>query len=193
MAGREPSTVSRPRSSPPKPAPPDTVEGFLPIWSADARVLVLGSMPGVASLDAAEYYAHPRNAFWAVIEACIGVPRASSYADRTAALVTAGIAVWDVARRCRRVGSLDAAMRDVEPNDLDGLVRRSPHLRAVLCNGQKAHALLRRHARLRERPGLTIGVLPSTSPANAGTSLAAKLAAWRCALVAAGIVTCPQP
>lgn len=172
----------------------ELVESFAPVWSPAARVLVLGSMPGVASLRTFRYYAHPQNAFWRVVGHAVGAGDERGYAARVAALRKRGVALWDVARRCRRAGSLDSAIRDVEPNDVAGLVARSTALQAVLCNGRKAHELLIR-AVLRPDPaalrGLPIRCLPSTSPANAGTPLREKERAWRDALQAAGVVLDP--
>jgi hypoxanthine-DNA glycosylase len=169
---------------------PGRVESFAPLWSPAARILVLGSMPGRASLAAAEYYAHPRNLFWPLVGTALGIDPSTPYPERCAGLVARGLALWDVCRSCERPGSLDAAIREVEPNDLAGLVARLPELRAVACNGQKAHELLHRHL-LRPRPdalgGRPVLRLPSTSPANASVPAADKVRAWRRALHGAGI------
>lgn len=160
------------------------VESFAPIASRGARVLVLGSMPGTRSLAAGRYYAHPQNAFWPIVGAVCGFDPTASYAVRTAALRRAGIALWDVLRRCERPGSLDSAIvaASAEINDFAGFLRRYPGIGVVLCNGGTAFAEFER----RVRPtlaglGRAIGSvrLPSTSPANASVARAAKLAAWR--------------
>lgn len=163
------------------------VRSFAPIASATARVLILGSMPGVASLRAAQYYAHPQNAFWPIMASICGFDPAAGYAARTAAVRRRGIALWDVMRSCDREGSLDSAIlaESIEVNDFAGFLGRHRHVDTVLCNGATAFTKFERLA----RPGLAgLGRelrsvrLPSTSPANASTSRADKLAAWRAAL-----------
>jgi TDG/mug DNA glycosylase family protein len=164
------------------------VRSFPPIARADARVLILGSMPGVASLAAARYYAHPRNAFWPIVGAVCGFDPALPYARRLAALRARGIAVWDVLQSCVRAGSLDGDIdaATMQPNDFAAFFARHRRIAAVLCNGGTAFGLFTK----RVQPTLTGAParlpcvrLPSTSPAHAGRSRADKLAAWRHALV----------
>ena len=163
------------------------VSSFPPVASRDARVLVLGSMPGVASLEAQRYYAHPRNAFWPIMGALLGFEPALPYRRRLAALKRAGVALWDVLARCEREGSLDSDIEpgSVEVQDFAGFLRRHRRVERVLCNGGAAFQLFRRRA-LPTLPasfdGLEVVQLPSTSPANAGVKLAEKLARWREAL-----------
>lgn len=153
-------------------------------------MLILGSMPGVASLEAGEYYAHPRNAFWSIMGELVGAGPELDYATRCERLRVAGVAVWDVLRECRRRGSLDTSIEgDSErPNDFAELLRSLPRLERIAFNGQKAESAWRRHVKpalnetLTQR--LTFVRLPSTSPAHAGQTLAEKLAVWRSALVA---------
>jgi hypoxanthine-DNA glycosylase len=118
-----------------------------PVWRADARILLLGSMPGQRSLQAQSYYAHPRNAFWVIVEALFEVPADSPYRQRLAGLVDAGVALWDVIGRCRRRGSLDQRIETgtVEPNDLAGLLRRCPQIERIGFNGAAAEAAFGRH------------------------------------------------
>lgn len=140
-------------------------------------------MPGIASLQAGQYYAHPRNGFWPVLEAVWGIPAAASYAARARAVKQAGIAVWDVLASCRRRSSLDSDIdpRSIVVNDFTGFFRGHPAIRAIAFNGGTAAQLFRRHvlpdlaAPLRELPMLQ---LPSTSPANARLTLADKRRAW---------------
>lgn len=157
--------------------------GFPPIARSDARVLVLGSMPGRASLAAGQYYAHPRNAFWPILGAHCGFAADASYPTRTAALMQAGIAVWDVLRSCRRVGSLDSAIEDPQANDFATFFARHPGIDTVLFNGTAAASLFDRHVlrRLDPVPSRRIR-LPSTSPAHAAKPLAAKQSLWLSAL-----------
>lgn len=165
------------------------LQGFPPIAARDCRVLVLGSMPGVASLQAGRYYAHPQNRFWPIMGALVDADPALPYARRVARLKAAGIAVWDVLDRCEREGSLDSAIRDAtaQANDFATFFQRHRRVHAVLFNGAKAEAAYRRHAPPLERFGVRAWRLPSTSPANASVAPEKKLAAWREALQAAGI------
>jgi hypoxanthine-DNA glycosylase len=166
--------------------------GFAPIARRDARLLILGSMPGAASLAAGRYYAHPRNAFWSIVGDVSGADAALPYARRAAALRAAHIALWDVVGSCRRRGSLDAHIdrRSLRINDFATFFARHPRVHCVLFNGTTAEVLFRRHVLPRlERSGaarrLQLLRLPSTSPAHAGMSPARKGARWRTALAAA--------
>lgn len=156
---------------------PRILHTFGPSVSSRCRVLILGTMPGVASLRAGQYYAHPRNQFWDLMGDLFGAGRDLPYARRLARLRAAGIALWDVVAECERAGSLDAAIRGEKPNDLAGLLRRNPRLHTLVFNGQPAERLFRRHFPARA-PALRRVVLPSTSPAHAARSLAAKRRAW---------------
>ncbi|WP_411852242.1 DNA-deoxyinosine glycosylase [Stenotrophomonas sp. LGBM10] len=158
-------------------------EGLPAQVDAHVRVLVLGSMPGVASLQAAQYYAHPRNRFWPLMAAACGIDANLPYPARMAALVAAGVGVWDVIGRCERTGSLDASIvRGSEVvNALPALIDALPALRAIACNGGTAHRAFLRHvapslsARARDLP---VWSLPSTSPANAAWPLPRLQVAW---------------
>ena len=160
------------------------LQGLPPVAGRGARLLVLGSFPGVASLDAQQYYAHPRNHFWPILSALWGVElMAMAYRARVAELERRGLALWDVYAACRREGSLDASIEDAAPNDLAALVARLPSLRAIAHNGgESARAM-----RLTRALGLPVHRLPSTSPANASWSFERKLAAWRAVFDAAGV------
>jgi hypoxanthine-DNA glycosylase len=160
------------------------LRSFPPICREDATRLILGSMPGAASLQAGEYYAHPRNAFWSIAAMHFGAPGAAGYAERVLALQSAGIAVWDVLQACRRSGSLDS---DIEPasmvaNDLRKLLGQCPGIRAIYFNGGTARQL---HDRLvlatltPDQQRIPRFTLPSTSPANARLTLREKSQAWR--------------
>jgi hypoxanthine-DNA glycosylase len=148
-------------------------------------VLVLGSMPGPASLRAREYYAHGQNLFWPLMGQACGFDAALPYVRRCTALKAAGIALWDVIGSCRRVGAADAAIAGAVPNDLPGFLRRHPQVERVLCNGALAEKVWRQHfaARLAAtHPELLVLRVPSTSAANAACSRERKLAAWLAAL-----------
>lgn len=160
---------------------------FAAIIGPDARVLVLGTLPGAASLAASQYYAHPRNAFWPIMGDLTGASVALSYNERVRRLIDGRVALWDVCASARRSGSLDAAIRtdSVVPNDIGGLLRRHPDVGLICFNGVTARELFQRLVlrdlvpTARDVPRLT---LPSTSAAHAGMSFAKKLDAWRRAL-----------
>lgn len=165
----------------------DPVQGFAPVVAPGARVLVLGSMPGVESLKQARYYAHPRNAFWPIAAQVLDFDPTLDYPQRLAALQAAGIALWDVLQACERPGSLDANIRHdtLVPNDFAAFLHTHPTIGRICFNGAKAATLFRRHV-LPTLPVATLDYhdLPSTSPAHAAASYEKKLAAWRQALIA---------
>jgi len=161
------------------------VFSFPPIAAPDARVLILGSMPGVASLTAQRYYAHPQNRFWPIMGELLGFDPALPYAARCTRLTAAGIAVWDVLQSCVRPGSLDADIDAASsvPNDFANFFTAHPQIRSVCFNGGTAKALFRRHVLPGlGMPELSYTSLPSTSPAHAGMRPAEKLQVWRSAL-----------
>jgi len=160
----------------------ELIHSFAPIVDGAARVLVLGSMPGRASLAAGQYYAHPRNAFWPIMAELLHVDATAAYAVRVRALQAAGIAVWDVLQSCARTGSLDADIRpdSLTVNDFATFFQRHPGVVRVFFNGGAAAASFRRLV-LPELSlaGVEFRQLPSTSPAHAARSLAEKMAAWQ--------------
>jgi len=160
----------------------DKCQGLRAQVAPDVRVLVLGSMPGVASLEQQRYYAHPRNRFWPLMEALAGVPADLEPTSRVRALLAARIGLWDVVGSCTRRGSLDASIvRGSEvANPLPELLGTLPGLRLIACNGQTALSLFRRlvvPALPAYFPVPVVG-LPSTSPANAAMSLPKLVEAW---------------
>ena len=165
---------------------PDRLQGLPPQVDAHTRVLVLGSMPGGESLRRGEYYAHPRNHFWPVIEDVFGVDRRWPYAQRLAGLAAAGVGLWDVLGECTRHGSLDTGIeRDsMRVNDIPGLLAAHPGIHTVLFNGLFAETVFRSRIGAAGHRAVTLRRMPSTSPANAARPYAEKLAAWREALTA---------
>lgn len=163
----------------------DLLKGFPPLLGPAARCLILGSMPGQASLDAGRYYAHPRNAFWPIMGELLGFDPQAPYPQRCQALQAGGIALWDVIARCRRPGSLDADIeRDsIEVNEFASLLAVNPGIGAIFFNGAAAEIAFRRHVLPGlGRPDFRLHRLPSTSPAHAALSLDDKRAAWGAAL-----------
>jgi hypoxanthine-DNA glycosylase len=184
------------------PAPPASVrlQGLPPLVADNTVLLVLGSFPGKASLRAQQYYAHPQNQFWRILQAIwpgrpcpMGV---DSYEIRGKWLLDKGLGLWDVYGSCERDGSLDTAIRKPQVNDFASLWHRCPCLRVIAHNGGESF----KHARLvmaslssaREAASgahpLPVYQLPSTSPAHASWSFERKLAAWRDVIATAGLL-----
>lgn len=157
--------------------------GFPPIAAPGAEILILGSMPGLASLEAAEYYAHPRNAFWPIMGDLFGAGPGLPYAARVAALISARVAVWDVLQLCVRPGSLDTDIRGEVPNDFAAFFAAHPTIRRIGLNGGKAAASFRKYAAGHMSTGAEAVLLPSTSPAHAARRLDEKRELWRSALL----------
>jgi len=159
------------------------VSGFPPVVGRAPRILILGSMPGRASLAAQQYYAQPQNAFWRIMGGLLGAGPELTYARRLQVLRGRGVALWDVLESCVRAGSLDAAIeqRSAKPNDLVRLLREQPTIRDVFFNGTTAQAIFERRVRQdaeRAVPGIAYRRLPSTSPAHAVMPFAEKLERW---------------
>lgn len=150
-----------------------------PVYDAHSRVLILGSFPSVKSREAGFYYAHPQNRFWPMLAAVLHAPLPHTTEEKRALLLAHGLALWDAAAECELTGSSDASITRVVPNDLRPLLRTGD-LRAVLCNGGTAHALYQKH--LFAQTLLPAQKLPSTSPANARSTLPALIEAWSAAL-----------
>jgi len=155
-------------------------QGFAPVARPDARILILGSMPGLASLEAVQYYAFPRNVFWKIMRDLFAAGPELDYHSRLKKLTDNHIALWDVIAACHRPGSLDSAIAEdgLATNDFNNFFTSHPHITRVCFNGQKAAGLFKKKV----VSGLTghyeYHSLPSTSPAHAAKSYAAKLKAW---------------
>jgi len=149
---------------------------FDPVVDSHTRLLILGSLPGDASLKAGRYYGHPQNGFWRLVSGVIGIDLVPlPYVDRLEALKAAGVGLWDVIASARRPGSLDTAIRDVEAADLNRLIDTLPGLRAIAFNGGTAARIGRRILTLRS--GIDLIDLPSSSPAYT-RPLPEKAVAW---------------
>jgi len=162
--------------------------GLPPVVCANTALLILGSFPGAASLAAQQYYGHPQNHFWRILQAIWPSSQRpmvlESYENRIQWLLDHGLGLWDVYGSCERQGSLDTAIRNAEVNDFAALAARCPALRAIAHNGGESF----KHARHTALLGLPVHRLPSTSPANASWSFERKRAAWGEALAAHGIL-----
>ena len=158
------------------------LQGFPPVADSRARCLILGSMPGRASLAAGEYYAHRHNAFWKIMGELVGAAPDLPYPQRLVHLHAAGIALWDVIAACEREGSLDAEIvgSSVRVNDFPGFFSTHPGIERVFFNGAAAEGLFRRHVLpVLGTHRLQFQRLPSTSPAHAALRYERKLEAWR--------------
>ena len=157
-------------------APGQLKSSFPAVADEAARVLILGSLPGEASLRAAQYYAHPQNQFWRLMGVVIGRElQALPYPERLAALRLAGVGLWDTVRSAERVGSLDAKIRGPTPNSLGAFAATLPALRVIAFNGAKASAVGR--GELGPGSNFALITLPSSSPAHA-VPFERKLEQW---------------
>ncbi len=163
---------------------PGSSTGFSPIVGTDPTTLILGSLPGVRSIEAGEYYAHARNAFWPIMRELYGIE--GGYAERCAQLTQHGIAVWDVLRSSVRPGSLDSDIQfeTAAANDFAGFFAAHPKLVRIGFNGRKAEDLYRRLVLPKAgKPTHELVSLPSTSPAHAAMPFDKKREIWRSMLV----------
>jgi double-stranded uracil-DNA glycosylase len=157
---------------------------FPPLATSRSRVLILGSFPGVRSLEQQQYYAHPRNLFWPIMGEMLGFNPLSAYQERVQVLLDRDVALWDVLQCCERVGSLDTAIEpaSIRINDFEGFFAAHRRLQAVFFNGRRAeqefHKAKAAVAEAVSSPRLLVR-LPSTSPAMASLRFAEKMAAWR--------------
>ncbi len=181
------------------------LRGLPPLVGGDARILVLGSFPSVASLAAEEYYAYDRNHFWLLISTVLGEPPPASWAQKTALLDKHGVTVWDVIAECERAGSLDQAIRNIKPNPISVFLAEHPGIVRVVFNGFKAAATFARHFSVHGPiPPVLLGPMPwdigvcneavpsrivglvrvpssSPVPSRAFRNAADKLTAWKAA------------
>lgn len=161
-----------------------SITGFPPVYNPNATTLILGSMPGNASLAASQYYAHPRNAFWTMIEAIYGINQTLSYDARITALQKTDLALWDVLQYCKRQGSLDSAIEadSMQANHFVPFFNNHPRINRVVFNGKAAEHTFRRHVlKQLNMTKLNLVCAPSTSPAHT-IPIADKITAWRIAL-----------
>lgn len=153
------------------------ISSFPPIIDQFSKILILGSVPGVKSLEMQQYYAHPQNKFWKIMFEIFEEEFSTDYSDRIKILKKNRLALWDVIDSCERKGSLDSEIRNEEANQIKELLQEHSNIRAIFCNGQKSYKNLQKIFG-KEFP-VPVYILPSTSPANAGMKYQEKLVLWR--------------
>ncbi|WP_031434502.1 DNA-deoxyinosine glycosylase [Methylomarinum vadi] len=160
------------------------IKGFAPIADAGAKIVILGSMPSIASLQKQQYYGHRRNAFWPIMLELFSGPGDADYRQRQQLLLANHVALWDVLHSCQRSGSLDSniAEESIKTNDFIGFFKRHPAIKQVFFNGALAEKVYKKQVLPmlgEEFAYLQYRRLPSTSPAHAAMNLAQKCDAWR--------------
>lgn len=158
------------------------IKSFAPVIDENTRILILGTMPGEASLLANEYYGHKQNAFWKIMSLCFHDGRDwADYAEKIRCLRAHGVGLWDNLKCCCREGSLDSDIKNPQPNDIAGLLKKYPGVHKILFNGRKSFEFFKKyHVLLLEK--YETEIMPSTSPANATISREEKYRQWSRAL-----------
>jgi hypoxanthine-DNA glycosylase len=152
---------------------------FKPSIDINSEILILGSMPGVKSLEEQQYYAHPQNRFWKVMGCICNEPKLYEfdYENKLKTLLKNNISLWDMISSCKREGSLDSDIQNEKPNDIRNLLKIYPNIKTICLNGNKAYSAFKKHF-----PDLlgkyTCYKMPSTSPANAGYNLDRLITEW---------------
>ncbi|PQA91825.1 G/U mismatch-specific uracil-DNA glycosylase [Chryseobacterium piscicola] len=152
------------------------ISSFPPIIDQESKILILGSVPGVKSLEKQEYYGHPQNKFWKIIFELFEVDFTENYVEKIEILKKNKIAVWDAIDTCERKGSLDSEIRNEEANDIKNLLQTHPNIRAIFCNGGKSYKNLKKI--LDKNSEIPLYLLPSTSPLHT-ISFEKKLEDWK--------------
>lgn len=152
------------------------ISSFPPIIDAQSEILILGSIPGVKSLEKQQYYAHPQNKFWKIIFELLNEDFTDDYIQRIETIKKHHIALWDVIDSCERKGSLDSEIRNEEANQIEELLEEHPNIKAIFCNGGKSYKNLQKL--LGKNYTLPVFQLPSTSPLHT-VSFEKKLEEWK--------------
>lgn len=152
------------------------ISSFLPIIDAESEILILGSIPGVKSLEKQQYYAHPQNKFWKIIFELLNEEFTDDYSQKIDTIKKHHIALWDVIDSCERKGSLDSEIRNEEANQIPELLEEHPNIKAIFCNGGKSYKNLQKLLGKNDR--LPIFLLPSTSPLHT-VSFEKKFEEWK--------------
>lgn len=154
----------------------DRISSFSPIIDVNSEILILGSIPGVKSLEKQQYYGHPQNKFWKIIFELFNEELTGDYAKRIQVLKKYHIALWDVIDSCERKGSLDSEIKNEEANQIPELLEEYPNIKAIFCNGGKSYKNLQKI--LGKNVRIPIVLLPSTSPLHT-ISFERKLEDWK--------------
>lgn len=152
------------------------IHSFPPFVNATTEILILGTMPGIASLEKQEYYAHPRNNFWKIIYTLLNsLPIAENFEEKISLLQNHKIGLWDVLENCERKGSLDIHIKNHKENDFEMLLEEFSGITKIVFNGKESHKYF--FKKFGQIKGITYYVMPSTSPANT-ISFEKKLEIW---------------
>ncbi|KAA0128455.1 DNA-deoxyinosine glycosylase [Chryseobacterium sp. SN22] len=154
----------------------DRISSFPPIIDIHSEILILGSIPGVKSLEKQQYYAHPQNKFWKIIFELLQEGFTDDYSERIEVIRKHHIALWDVIDSCERKGSLDSEIKNEEANQIDELLDNHPNIKAIFCNGGKSYKNLQKM--LGKNYKIPVFLMPSTSPLHT-ISFEKKLEEWR--------------
>ncbi len=155
------------------------LKSFKPIINEKSKILILGSMPGIKSLEATEYYAHPNNRFWKIMAVIWNRPNLekADYKTKTETLLKNNIALWDTIKSCKRAGSLDSDIQNETPNNIRELLKNYPNIKTICLNGNKSYSAFKKYfPDLSEK--YNCKKMPSTSPANAKYSLDKLVEDW---------------
>jgi len=152
------------------------IKSFTPYINASTKIVILGTMPGIASLEKQEYYAHKRNHFWPIMHALLGNVHVSElFEEKIKLLQENNIGLWDVLKNCERKGSLDIHIKNHEVNDFETLFQEYPAINKIVFNGKESHRYF--FKKFGQIEGITYYVMPSTRPANT-MSFENKLKLW---------------
>ncbi|EIA07698.1 DNA-deoxyinosine glycosylase [Flavobacterium frigoris] len=152
------------------------ITSFTPFVSSNTEILILGTIPGIASLEKQEYYAHPRNHFWKIIYTLFdNMPIPLIFNEKIEFLKLNRIGLWDVLQNCERKGSLDVHIKNQTENDFESLFEQYPSINKIIFNGKDSHKYFLK--KFGQKEGITYYVMPSTSPANT-MSFENKLKIW---------------
>ncbi|MFT5656778.1 MAG: TDG/mug DNA glycosylase family protein [Gammaproteobacteria bacterium] len=159
------------------------VHSIEPIIGRNPRIIILGSMPGIISINAAQYYANPRNMFWAVLAELFGIDTDCSYQARVEQIRELPIILWDTLKACHREGSLDSKIlnTEIEANDIVGLLEQHQSVQAIVFNGAASAKYFDRliTPHMPAKRNIELLKMPSTSPANAGMGFDQKIESWK--------------
>lgn len=155
------------------------IKSFAPALTTECHTLILGTVPGAASLRKQQYYGYLHNPFWPILGEVFAFDHALPYAERLETLNRHGVGLWSIVKQCERRGSLDSSIRKPEFNDLAGLLLSYPKLKKICLDGKSTEKFFRRYQKGNQLPEIALFVLPSASPAHAALSYQEKLAKWR--------------